>query len=49
MSFLMLGVPLPDPIVGFEGHHVAMDTEAVIVKTTDWASAVGRQISATDR
>jgi hypothetical protein len=49
MRFLMLGVPLADPIVGFEGHHVAVDTEADIVKTTDWANAVGRQISATDR
>jgi ABC-type Fe3+ transport system substrate-binding protein len=40
----MLGVPLPDPIVGFEGHHVAVDTEADIVRTTDWANTIGRQI-----
>ena len=40
----MLGVPLPDPIVGFEGHKVAVDTEVEIVRTTDWANTIGRQI-----
>ena len=40
----LLGVPLPDPIVGFEGHNVIVDTEAEIVRTTDWANTTGRQI-----
>jgi iron(III) transport system substrate-binding protein len=41
------GVPLPDPIVGFEGHNVSVDTEAEITKTTDWANSVGRQVFGT--
>ena len=43
----LVGVPLPDPIVGFEGHNVTMDTEAEIIRTTDWANGVGRQIFGT--
>ena len=44
LSPKMLGVPLPDPIVGFEGHKVAVDTEVEIVRTADWANTIGRQI-----
>jgi iron(III) transport system substrate-binding protein len=40
----LVGVPLPDPVVGFEGHTVTMDTEADIVRTTDWANTTGKQI-----
>jgi iron(III) transport system substrate-binding protein len=40
----LVGVPLPDPIVGFEGHNVTLDTEADAARTTDWANTVGRQI-----
>lgn len=43
----MIGVPLPDPIVGFEGHNVTLDTAADITRTTDWANTIGRQIFGT--
>ena len=38
------GVPLPDPIISFEGHNVIVDKEADITRTTDWANTVGRQL-----
>jgi ABC-type thiamine transport system substrate-binding protein len=38
------GVPLPDPIISFEGHNVIVDKEADITRTSDWANTVGRQI-----
>jgi iron(III) transport system substrate-binding protein len=40
----LVGVPLPDPIIGFEGHNVSVDKEADITRTSDWANTFGRQI-----
>jgi ABC-type Fe3+ transport system substrate-binding protein len=38
------GVPVPDPIVSLDGRKVAVDTEAEIKRTTDWANTTGKQI-----
>jgi iron(III) transport system substrate-binding protein len=38
------GVPLPDPIISFEGHNVSVDTEEQIKTTTAWTDSVGREI-----
>jgi iron(III) transport system substrate-binding protein len=37
-------VAVPDPIISLDGRKVAVDTEAEIRRTTDWANTVGRQI-----
>jgi ABC-type Fe3+ transport system substrate-binding protein len=40
----LLGVPVANPLVSLEGRKVYIDKEADIIRTTDWANSVGKEI-----
>ena len=39
-----LGIPLPDPIVSFEGHNVYIDNEQDLKRTLDFAGSVAKDV-----
>lgn len=40
----LVGVPVPDPVVGLEGRTIFIDTEADTQRASDWSNTISREI-----